>query len=63
MTSNREGATALERSEQDAKGMRWCYRDQAWEPVEAFGVDRSRLDGRTTSCRRSLNARRRKRDQ
>lgn len=38
-------------------GRLWCYRDQAWEPVEEFGLDRRALSGRAASCRRSLAAR------
>jgi hypothetical protein len=37
-------------------GLRWCFRDQAWEPTERFGRDASRSDGLARSCRRSRNA-------
>lgn len=40
-------------------GLAWCHRDQAWEPADNFGVDRTHISGRTSSCRRSLNQARR----
>lgn len=54
----RDGVTRLEYADQSARGMRWCFRDRAWESISGFGRDRSRMDGLTTSCRRSLNVRR-----
>lgn len=52
----RTGLTVSEYLDRINAGLLWCWRDQDWEPAENFGVDRSRVSGRATSCRRSKNA-------
>lgn len=52
----RVGLSETEYLDRVNAGLRWCYRDQDWEPVAAFGRDRSRADGLDRSCRRSRNA-------
>ena len=52
----RAGVTLTEYRDRVNAGLLWCYRDQAWEPAEQFGRDRSRIGGRAGSCRRSVNA-------
>lgn len=46
-----------------ARGEKWCVACRGWHPVEAFGLDASRWDGRVPSCREARNneARRRHR--
>lgn len=48
----------LQWAEAVGRGLRWCHRDQAFEPAEQFGRDRSRWDGLAGSCRRSMLAHR-----
>jgi len=55
------GLTVTEYRDRVNAGYLWCWRDQAWEPAEAFGKDASRPTGRATSCRRSNNAAARRR--
>jgi 5-methylcytosine-specific restriction endonuclease McrA len=31
-------------------GEKWCWRCAAWHPTDAFGLDRSRDDGRAAQC-------------
>lgn len=34
-----------------ARGLRWCFRCRTWKQLEAFAVDRSRSQGRASSCK------------
>lgn len=52
----RVGLSPTEYMDRVNAGLRWCYRDQDWEPCSAFGRDRSRADGLARSCRRSSSA-------
>lgn len=54
--ATRVGLTPTEYLNRVNVGLRWCYRDQDWEPVANFGRDRTRSDGLDRSCRRSRNA-------
>jgi hypothetical protein len=54
--ANRVGLTVTEYQDRVNAGLRWCFRDQAWESAESFGKDSSRTDGLARSCRRSTNA-------
>ena len=54
--ATRIGLTTTEYLDNLNKGLRWCYRDQAWESADLFGRDASRPDGLARSCRRSKNA-------
>lgn len=55
----RVGLSTTEYLDRLNAGLRWCFRDQDWEPTSKFGKDRSRSDGLARSCRRSLVAVRR----
>lgn len=54
--AKRVGLSPSEYLDRVNAGLRWCYRDQDWEPIANFGRDRSRMDGLERCCRRSRNA-------
>jgi hypothetical protein len=53
----RLGITVAEYAARRIAGEKWCTACRAWQPVEAFDADRSRGDGRKSSCRDIANAR------
>lgn len=54
--ATRTGCSVEEYIDRINAGLLWCWRDQDWEPVENFAIDRSRSRGRAGSCRRSTIA-------
>lgn len=54
--AKRTGLSPTEYLDRLNAGLRWCFRDQDWEPAANFGKDGSRSDGLDRSCRRSRNA-------
>jgi hypothetical protein len=44
-----------------AAGEKFCMTCAAWHPLAAFGIDRSRYDGRRPKCRTRYNAEQRTR--
>ncbi len=54
--ATRVGLTMTEYLDRLTAGLRWCFRDQEWEPVDHFGKDRSQSDGLARCCRVSRNA-------
>lgn len=61
--ASRTGCSITEYLDNLNQGLLWCWRDQAWEPADAFAIDRTRTRGRASSCRRSTNAAARARHQ
>lgn len=59
----RTGCSVGEYIDNTNRGLLWCTRDQDWEPAENFAIDRTRLRGRASSCKRSNNAAARRRYQ
>ena len=57
----RTGYTVTEYLDKLNAGLRWCFRDQDWEPVANFGKDTSRSDGIARSCLRSRRVKKRMR--
>ena len=45
-----------------AAGLKWCTSCKAWHPIEDFGLDSSRTDGRRAACKESRLAKRRTTD-
>jgi hypothetical protein len=52
----RIGVSYAEYDAQRAAGQKWCRTCKAWQPIGWFGVDRSRYDGLTPSCRKAVRA-------
>lgn len=46
----RIGVTVAEYDARRAAGQKWCHPCRRWHPVKAFGLDRSRGDGRAAVC-------------
>jgi hypothetical protein len=44
------GVTLAEFERRVDGGEKWCWRCHAWHPVEVFGIDASRSDGRDPAC-------------
>lgn len=55
VAAGRVGLTVDEYEAHVDAGEKWCSRCKAWHPLDAFGRDASRGDGRAPSCRESKN--------
>jgi len=56
--ATRVGLTLTEYRDRTTAGLRWCFRDQEWEPLDYFGKDRSQSDGLARSLPRIEERRR-----
>ena len=54
--ATRAGVGLLDYQDRINKGLLYCWRCCEWHPAGDFGIDRSRIRGRTGDCRRSRNA-------
>ena len=49
--ARRIGLTLAEYAHNVNAGLKWCFGCKAWHPVDHFGADRTRGDGRARACR------------
>lgn len=51
IAARRAGVTLEFYLAQVASGLKWCWHCRMWKPIDKFGSDRSRSDGRDPKCR------------
>lgn len=56
IAAGRLGLTPDDYQERLNLGLKWCGLCRAWQPLEGFGVDRSRGDGLASACIESRRA-------